>query len=243
MSFTLFDRIGCWVQSVVVGRVPVGQDLSLRIVQPRNIQLILAHEGCLLLLAHSQLIELDWGRLASSDSLHLVQHLDLREVRNCTGFEAAVDLASLPALLLKLELVVELAGLGLTAAFVHLKTLHGGILPLIVLKLAKALAEILRQEGEGKRVRIGHLLRFLEVFSPLRCGEIACFLALKLLEVLAHRCQGKWRPELGEHFFCGMHVDHLVTLVSSVDEQLGSDEAVELFLGEQRRTIDDDSVG
>ena len=114
---------------------------------------------------------------------------------------------------------------------------------MIVLKLAEAFAKILRQESEGKCVRIGHLLRFLEVFSPLRCREIGRLLALELLEVLAHRCQGKRRPELGEHFFRRMHVDHLVALVSSVDEQLGSDEAVELFLGEQRRTIDDDSVG
>ena len=39
-----------------------------------------------------------------------------------------------------------------------------------------------------------------------------------------------------------MHIDHLVTLILRVDEQLGPDKAVEFLLGKQGRSIDHDSV-
>ena len=103
MNFAFFITVYICVaiKTIVVLLEAFSQYLSLRIEQASHIFLIFSDKGCFLVSCHCSIV---FSALA--DTFNRFKQLNLREIGNCTGFKAPIDLPLHSAPLLQLELIV-----------------------------------------------------------------------------------------------------------------------------------------
>ena len=104
---------------------------------------------------------------------------------------------------------------------------------------AQSLFEVLTEEGKRKSIGVAHLVVLLERCLLAGSELVVVGLLRHLSEILAHGVQREWGSQLLEQVLRRPQLHHLVALVNGVYEQLWPHKAVEFFLGEEWRIVDD----